>query len=110
GRIPDQALSRGCVHDFVSGAWVHRKCYEEELEQEFLAARPWRWWADENRTREVTVEEIRTTGGPSPIYVTPGPDYHDIHCAYTWKKMHRAILGGRKLDGHIGSVHHTEHC
>lgn len=108
GEPGKEARQSGCLYDFISGAWVHPECHDTELEEEFLALQDWEWFEDDAKVRQVPVEEMRRTGGPNPVYVSI--KYHDTHCAYTWKKLHRAILGKRKIDSQIGSIHHTMHC
>ncbi len=51
---------------------------------------------------------MRRTGGPSPVYVSM--ESTDAHCAYTWRKLHRAILRGTPIDSQIGEFKHTKHC
>lgn len=105
------ATTRGCVYDIISGSWVHPECHDAELEAEFLAHQPpWKWWADEQRTQEVSVDELRATGGLNPTGYFVTPEYHDYHCAYTWRKLHRAIEGSGLIDEHIGGMRHTNHC
>ncbi|KAG4435259.1 hypothetical protein IFR05_009255 [Cadophora sp. M221] len=108
GRPGEEARRSGCHYDFISGAFVYPECHDKELEEEFLVLRDWKWFADEEMEREVTVDEVRRDGGPNPLYVSI--EYHDAHCAYTWKKLHRAIIRRTKIDSQIGSIHHTMHC
>ncbi|GIZ36546.1 hypothetical protein CKM354_000001700 [Cercospora kikuchii] len=110
GRIPSEALQRDCTYDVIPGAWVHHLCHDVALEEEFLSLRNWTYFQDPNVTQAVSLDSIRTNGGPSLLYITPGQDYHDLHCAYTWTKLHRAILGSGMIDGHVGSLQHTLHC
>jgi hypothetical protein len=105
------AKALGCVYDIVSGSWVFPECHDPELENEFLSGGPrWQWWADEGRTRELTLDEIRATGGGNPTGYFVTPEYHDYHCAYTWRKLHRAMQGSKLVDDHIGNMRHTNHC
>ncbi|KAG0646676.1 hypothetical protein D0Z07_7405 [Hyphodiscus hymeniophilus] len=61
------ALQNGCILDLMSEAWVHPDCYDQELETEFLSLSDWHWYADQAGDHELTIEEIRATGGPDPI-------------------------------------------
>lgn len=108
GNSSTEALGNNCILDFIAGAWVPTACYNEELEREFLGLKGWQWFRDEEGQSEISVEEIRETGGPDPIYVSL--EYHWIHCSYTWKKLHRAKTLQTTLDTHIGSYEHTVHC
>jgi len=108
GNSSAQARANGCILDFVPGAWVHPDCYDAQLEKEFLGLQPWKWYADENFTEELSFDYIRETGGPDPIWVTM--EYHLTHCAYTWKKLHRAVILQIPIDTHVGAYKHTDHC
>lgn len=108
GNTSEEARTNGCVLDLIAGAWVPRACYDAELESQFLNLQPWRWFADYRGKRELTLAHIRKTGGPKAIWVSP--EYHRQHCAFTWKKLHRAIIRQTPIDTHIGALSHTMHC
>jgi len=108
GNSSTEALQNGCVLDLIPGAWVHPDCYDEDLEREFLDYGDWHWYADPEGKEELSEDDMRRTGGPNPVYVTG--EYHDAHCAFTWRKLHRAVLRGTAIDSHIGFFQHTEHC
>lgn len=105
------ALARGCVYDIISGAWVPPACHDPALELDFLAHQPpWQWWADAERTRELSLADMKATGGVHGTGYFVTPEYHDYHCAYTWRKLHRALQAHRWIDSHIGQMSHTNHC
>ncbi|RFU26794.1 hypothetical protein B7463_g9541, partial [Scytalidium lignicola] len=108
GNTSEEALKKGCILDFIPGAWVHPDCYDKELEEEFLRLKEWHWYYDKEAQHELFEDSIRRTGGPNPIYVSQ--EYHILHCAYTWKKLHRAVIRQTPIDSHIGSYKHTQHC
>ncbi|PMD34178.1 hypothetical protein L207DRAFT_468400 [Hyaloscypha variabilis F] len=108
GNTSEEAHANGCVLDFIPGAWVHPACYDAELEKEFLDLKPWQWFADKEAKQELTLDYIRETGGPNPIFVSM--EYHRQHCAFTWKKLHRAVIRQTPIDTHIGQLKHTIHC
>jgi hypothetical protein len=108
GNTTEEARNNGCILDFIPGAWVHPECYDAELEDEFLKQDDWHWYADAEGQYELSKEYIRETGGPNPIYVSM--KYHRQHCAYTWKKLHRALIRQAPIDDHIGGYKHTVHC
>lgn len=109
GQSSEAARQNGCVMDFISRAWVHPDCHDEELEKDFLQPADWRWYSDPDGEHELSEGFIRQTGGPNPLFVTR--EYHDLHYAYTWRKLHRAVLLGRPIDSHVGDYHHhTIHC
>jgi hypothetical protein len=108
GNTSQEALLNGCVLDFIAGAWVPRECYDAELEEEFLQLRDWHWYADAAGKRELSIAVIRQNGGPNPMFVSI--EYHWVHCAYTWKKLHRSKIRQMPIDTHIGNYEHTVHC
>lgn len=108
GNTTEEAKSNGCVLDFISGAWVHSDCYDKDLEAEFLAESDWHWYSDMEGEHELSEDFIRQTGGTNPVYVSMA--YHDMHCAYTLMKLHRAVLRQTPIDSHIGLYKHTQHC
>ncbi|KAE9364267.1 hypothetical protein N431DRAFT_298805, partial [Stipitochalara longipes BDJ] len=108
GNSTEEAQRNGCILDFMSEAWVHPDCYDEELEAEFLGLSDWHWYADQEGEQELTKEFIRRTGGPDPMWVSN--QYHEQHCKYTWMKLHRAVIRHKPIDNHIGRYEHTLHC
>jgi hypothetical protein len=108
GNDTASALNAGCVYSFVPGAFVPPQCHDAELEDEFLHHRDWHWFYDALGQREIPIEEIKATGGPPIMYVPL--DYHRVHCAYTWKKLHRAAKYQWPIDAHLWHYEHTRHC
>ena len=108
GNTSEEARSNDCVLDFISRSWLPRECYDAELANDFLAERPWRWYADKTCETELSKELIERGGGPDPIYVSD--EYHHFHCAYMWKKLHRAMTRRTPIDSYIGNYKHTNHC
>ena len=87
---------------------MHPDCYDDELENEFLQLDDWHWYSDMDGQHELSKDYIRQTGGPNPIHVSM--KYLDLHCAYTWRKLHRAVIRQALIDDNIGIYSHTEHC
>jgi hypothetical protein len=108
GNSSQEALNNNCVLDIISGAWVPIACYDQDLEQEFLQLKDWKWYEDSAGEREISLDMIKKTGGPNPIHVSL--DYHWTHCSFTWRKLHRAMKLKRPIDTHIGAYEHTVHC
>jgi hypothetical protein len=108
GNTTIEARTNGCILDFIAGAWVPPACYDSELEAEFLSLSEWHWFADAAGAEELSFEFIKETGGPNPIYVST--EYHRQHCAYTWLKLHRAVILHVPIDTHIGGYLHSRHC
>ncbi|KAH8594160.1 hypothetical protein B0O99DRAFT_626050, partial [Bisporella sp. PMI_857] len=108
GSSPQEALANECVYDFIAGAFVPKACYDAELEDEFLKLKDWRFYGDPYGQQELSIERIRLDGGTEPLFVTI--EYHWVHCAYTWRKLHRSRIFGTPIDDHIASYEHTIHC
>ena len=70
-------------------------------------ARGLSFYRDENLTKEVPMAEVRR-GEAEGFFVTPA--YHVAHCAHLFQKLHRATKRGKKVDGLITALHHTDHC
>ncbi|KAE9376384.1 hypothetical protein N431DRAFT_311393, partial [Stipitochalara longipes BDJ] len=108
GNSTSSALENDCILDFIAGAWVPKPCYDSELEAEFLQLKQWKWYTDADGSRSLSLDSMKNGGGYNPIFVSL--DYHWIHCAYTWRKLHRSVISGRPIDTHIGEYEHTKHC
>ena len=107
GNSSHEALSLGCSFDVIAFAWLPERCFDKELVDDFLALRDWSWYLDAGAQQTADFASV-AAGAYDELYVTQ--EYHMYHCTYMWRKMHRAILAGRVLDGYIGDMHHTAHC
>lgn len=107
GNTTDSARQRGCVFDIMSFSWLPPVCFDGELHDQFLAEEPWHWYRTDSLLEEVPIEVVRQREADH-LYVDW--HYHQLHCTYMWKKLHRAILNKRPWDEYIGSYVHTEHC
>jgi len=107
GTTPAQARARGCVFEMTGFSWLPKECSDPIVETEFLNSKNLQYYRDKNYTQEVSLEEVRRGDGPG-FYVKQ--DYHLAHCGFLFKKLHRAISQGHKVDGLISPVHHTSHC
>ncbi|KAJ5971857.1 uncharacterized protein N7479_001775 [Penicillium vulpinum] len=58
--------------------------------------------------RRRTHRELPWLDDYDELFVSWG--YHLLHCTYTWRKMHQALLRGRPVDNYIGKYNHTAHC
>lgn len=107
GTSADEARSRGCIFELTGSSWVTPECYDPVTEQEFLSFKDWHYYRDFNYTEEVPISEVRQGNG-NGYFVHH--DYHQAHCGFLLKKMHRAVNAGRKVDGLIKALSHTTHC
>ncbi|KIX97046.1 uncharacterized protein Z520_07160 [Fonsecaea multimorphosa CBS 102226] len=115
GESPEEAVTRGCRFDVMSFTWSPAPCFDEALVTEFLESAPsspgyWQWWTGTNLTTATALGLGDVQGGTFPqLYVTN--EYHQYHCMYMYKKLHRALRAGAGyLDSYIGSYEHTLHC
>lgn len=107
GSSRQEALAMGCKFDPMSFSWLQPDCYDSELTSQFLTLRQWRWTTDRAGSDEVSFDDVMK-GKHELLYVSW--EYHLLHCTYMWRKMHRAVLAGKRVDGYIGNYNHTSHC
>ena len=110
GFTPEDARARGCEYDLTSFSWLPESCLDRDIEEEFLAAKPWHFYRGFNGTElvdEAPLEEVRR-GETTGYFVTF--DFHAGHCAFLLKKLHRALKKGQKVDSYITTIKHTDHC
>lgn len=110
GNSTEQALALGCYFDLLSVSFVPWQCADRELEAQFLAEGPWKYWADRHQTQELKQDELwkRPTMPNDSFHVTM--HWHRLHCLYQWRKMHRALESGRRMDTSYKFYGHTLHC
>jgi hypothetical protein len=87
--------------------WLHQDCFYEDLMESYLAANNFNWSRDTSFTELVTLDEIRR-GDHRHIYVDP--EFHYIHCAYTWEMQLRAWHDERPLVESLADPEHSQHC
>ncbi|KIX96535.1 uncharacterized protein Z520_07801 [Fonsecaea multimorphosa CBS 102226] len=107
GSTRDSALTRGCVFDIVTFAWVAPACHDRELSAEFGSLRAWGWFLDQNSTQAVPQSEVED-GRFDVVYVSRAQLAY--RCVYMWRKLHRAILRRGPLDSFVAQYNTTEYC
>jgi hypothetical protein len=107
GITPAEARANGCVFEMTGFSWLPKECSDPAVEAEFMTSIDLKYYRDENYTQEVSLDEVRRGDGPG-FFVKQ--DYHLAHCGFLFKKLHKAISQGRKVDGLVSPVHHTSHC
>lgn len=105
GTTPAEARAKGCHFEMTGFSWLPKECLDPTVEAEFLELNL-HYYRDANYTQEAPLEEVQRGEG----YYFVRQDYHRAHCAFLFKKLHRALDSGNKVDGLIWSVHHTGHC
>ncbi|KAJ4250146.1 hypothetical protein NW762_011957 [Fusarium torreyae] len=65
---PDRAsaLSKGCLFDPMSFAWLPDACFDQDLILDFLKAEDWRWYLDMHMSKQADRAEV--------LAATPGDD------------------------------------
>ncbi|KAH8688955.1 hypothetical protein BGW36DRAFT_433728 [Talaromyces proteolyticus] len=106
GTTATEARAKGCHFEMTGFSWLPKECLDLTVEAEFLEL-DLHYYRDLNYTQEAPLEEVRRGDGHG-YFVKQ--DYHRAHCAFLFKKLHKAISSGNKVDGLISSVHHTSHC
>jgi hypothetical protein len=108
GNSSTQAMSRGCTFDILSFAWLPPACHTSEDHkdgEEFINLHPWIFEYPDGR--EVGVDELRK-GEHSLVFTSW--EWHFAHCTFLWRRLHRKVGKGEKVDTYIGGLGHTEHC
>ncbi|KAF5866550.1 hypothetical protein ETB97_011435 [Aspergillus alliaceus] len=113
GRSTAEALSKGCKYDTMSAAWLPEPCRDDELSAEFDRMGPgpngkWSYWADQNRTRELSIEELSLLPDNNLPFFTTW-DWHVAHCSYRWRKQLRPNFLFYKMN-RDAAYGHVEHC
>lgn len=108
GDTAEQAKRRGCRFDPITFSWLPMDCVDHELIDEFHTTN-WTLYADKNKTETRTEEEWSNgTGKMKQAWLTN--EDRRLHCIYSWKRMHRAIMLGKSLPTGISSYAETELC
>lgn len=108
GNSSTEAKELGCVFDLSLVGYVPVPCFDADLNQRFMDW-GWRFFEDQNGTREVSLERIAESAGTrEPFWAQHG--YHITHCELAWERMHRALRGGKRLTTHLLNLEHTRHC
>jgi hypothetical protein len=110
GTSATTANERGCHFDLMSFSWLPRECYDASLEKSFMDYHPerlWKWYLDPEGKHELSQQDVQD-GTHDFLFVSW--EYHLVHCAYMWRKLHRAIEIGGIVDSYVGNYNHTMHC
>jgi hypothetical protein len=105
----EEAQKLGCTWDLLAGSWLPQRCIDKDLTDEFRNAGDWHFYEDREGTKELQEEELKWRVGPNMTYFTT-LKYHRTHCSFQWRKMHRAMQSGRKIENALANYDHTLHC
>ncbi|KAH8767215.1 hypothetical protein F5883DRAFT_670438 [Diaporthe sp. PMI_573] len=111
GASPAEARKKGCVFDFIIGAWVRPECMDQEIYDRYIA---------EWKTLNVTLFSGPNETVPVGIdYALEGDwdliwgvgNYHYLHCSYVMEKNWKALLHELKaVPSNCVEDEHMWHC
>lgn len=111
-----EALSKNCVFDSLSPAWVHPSCHDAALAAEFdaLGDGPngtWAYYADREYTHPLTISEVLDMADEDlDVEFHLKYEYHLVHCWLYWVKAYRARETGVLIEKRYDSEEHIRHC
>lgn len=114
GKSLAEAIEMGCKYDTLAACWLPDVCRDDELSAEFdkSGTNPngsWTYYADKNRTRELTLEEVSMLPGTTGCFWA-SQRWHVLHCSFYWRKLWRQRETGVKMEEHYDSIGHIAHC
>jgi len=115
GGSVSEAISRGCVYDELSAAWLPEQCRDDELTAEFARQGDgpdgsWTYFADKNHTHPLTMEDISRYGDNPSARFHVDHEWHRLHCLFLWVKEHQFKAEGKYFDPRYDNDRHIRHC
>ena len=109
GNSSAEAIAKGCTFNLMTFAWLPEACWEHEMTNKWLERTQgeFQWYADPNGLDELP-QEPHAIGLRDKVYASP--NWHESHCAFSWRKFHKALVYGGLIDGLISKWVHTMHC
>ena len=107
GNNATYARSHDCVFDVMLTTWLHKDCFYPDLMETYITTNNFNWSRDNTFTDLVPLSEI-SKGDHPHIYVDP--EFHYVHCAYTWEMQLRAWQDRRPLIESLADPEHSMHC
>ena len=113
GPNPQEAQRLGCQFDLMQYSWVPSACFDAELTAEYVAMlekrKLFHYFKPHEDTVENTIPRAELIQGEHEL-VYMNWEQHREHCAFMFRKLHRAMEAGGPIDSYIGEYHHTKHC
>ena len=106
GHTASEAKSSGCIFDMMMMEWLTPSCSDKELLEEFRSIQTLEAFADQNLTEPLDETALSQRTNWSFI----SNELHVRHCAFSWRKLHRALENGWEVEEFILSSGHTSHC
>jgi hypothetical protein len=91
----------------TASLWEPPGCIDDDLLQEVLSEAPLQWFRDAEHELPVSQDEV-SRGEWARLY--PDFNHHIVHCVYTWRMLHRAVLRGIGVPDDLLDYNHTVHC
>jgi hypothetical protein len=109
-----EALSRDCVYDTLSTAWLPPYCRDGELTAEFDKAGPgpegaWEYFADAEGKLPLSLKQVAALGETGGSFWA-SRDWHIVHCLFYWQKYVRMRSTNIVMEERFDSLHHVKHC
>lgn len=111
GSTPSEAKALGCQFDIMTYAWQPSPCYDALLIEDFrdMLSRKKLGFYEEKNNYSSPLDLTQIAKGEHE-FVWMNWEHHRQHCAYMFRKLHRAMDAGRPVDGYIADYKHTDHC
>lgn len=87
GSRRESALAGGRHPDLMSFTWLPDRCYDGEVESEFLSSQPWVWYHDMEGTQETDKDRVYR-GELETLFVIGSITKLIV---YMWQELHRAL-------------------
>jgi hypothetical protein len=118
GNSSEEARAADCIFDLSVAAWLPPSCFDAGLNAEFMALGPWDFYLSNSSewdlrnapaNQRVLLPDVDAIADSNESMWTDRR-YHIVHCAFSWKLMHKAVQRGQKTEETLHSYHHTQHC
>lgn len=107
GKSDTEARSLHCEFDVMDLGWVHPRCWDQDLLDEYAPPNRWIFGWDKDHQEPITQAQA-STGNVNTLWVRN--DYHAVHCVYAFHKMAKAVAQGRPVNKRAHQLAHAHHC
>lgn len=111
GATPEEGRNKGCVYDFILGAWIHPECMDHAMYQQYILE-----WKTLNMTVFSDPEGLKADGLEYAMegdyeFIWAIGTFHYLHCAYVmeknWKLLTHQI---HAVPSNAVEEEHMYHC
>lgn len=112
GNSTVEARANGCVFDLLNYAWLPVACVDSEVTAEY---REWissleRGVLFKDPEGQFPIEDEEELSERMELKTYISADAHAAHCAFSFRKLHRAYHNRTPLDITTAGLWHTKHC